>query len=72
VPAASHGQRQLVLARKIDRCNHIGHIHTASDQRGSLLDHAVVDPASLLMTNIAGTKQLAAHARYKLLDRRFL
>ena len=60
MPAASHDQCQLVLAGKVDRRNHIGHIYAVGDQGGSLLDHAVVDPASLLITNIAGTKQLAA------------
>src|SRR6266516_854859 len=72
VPAASHGQRQLVLAGEVDRRDHIGHIHAAGDQGGSFLDHAVVDADSLLVASITGTKQLSAHARYKLLERRFL
>src|SRR5947209_188026 len=72
MPAAAHGQCQLVLAGKVDRGNHIGHIHAVGDQGGSLMDHAIVDPKSLLITSIARTQQLAAHARYKLLDRRFL
>ena len=56
MPAASHGQRQLVLASKVDRGNHIGHIHAVGDQGGSLIDHTVVDSKSLLITSIAGTK----------------
>ena len=72
MPAASHGQRQFVLAGEVDRRDHIGDIHAAGDQGGSLIDHAVVDLASLLITSVAGTKHLAAHARYKLLDLHFI
>src|SRR6266536_2842563 len=61
-----------MLAGKVDRCNHIGHIHAVGDQGGSFLDHAVVDPDSLLVASITGTKHLSAYARYKLLDLHFL
>jgi hypothetical protein len=72
MPAASHGQRQLVLARKVDRGNHIGDIFASGDQRGVLVDHGIVDEAGLLVASIAGAKQRAAQARCQLLDRRFL
>ena len=61
-----------MLTGEVDRRDHIGYIHTAGDQRGSLLNHAVVDPASLLIASIAGTQQRAPQARCKLLKRRFL
>ena len=37
VPATPHGQRQLMLASKVDSSDHIGDIHAACDQRGCLL-----------------------------------
>ena len=43
VPATAHRQRQLVLAGEVDRGDDVGDIDAAGDQRGSLVDHAVVD-----------------------------
>ena len=62
VPTASHGQRQHMLAGKVDRCNHIGFIFASGDQGGSFVDHAVVDPKSLLIPSIARTKQRTTQA----------
>ena len=42
---------------KVDGRDHIGHIHAADDQRGTFLDHAIIDRLSLLVASIAGTKQ---------------
>ena len=44
----------------------------ASDQRRVLVDHGVVDLASLLVASIAGLKQRATQVRCQFLDRRFL
>ena len=72
MPAASLGERQLMLAGKVDRRHHIGHIPATGDQSGMLLNHPIIDPSRLLITSIASTNHLATHARGKLLDGRFL
>jgi len=71
VPTTTDSQRQLVLARKVDSSDHIGNVHTADDQRGVPVDHAVVNLANLLVANITGMKQRAAQAGCQLLNRRF-
>ena len=62
MPTTTYYQPKFVLAGKVDHCNHISYIFASGDQSGSLLDHTVVDPKSLLVTSIAGTKQPATQA----------
>ncbi len=70
VPATTDSQCQLVVARKIDRSDHIGDIHAAGDQRGLLVDHGIIDLASLRIVSIAGTKQRTTQVCCKPLDSR--
>src|SRR5579884_2563860 len=57
MPATAYGQRQILLAGEVDRCDHVGHIRTANDQRRVPVDHAIVDLPRLLVAIIAETQQ---------------
>ena len=56
--------RRAVASRgaKLTARDDVGHIGAARDQRGMLVDHAVVDLARLLVARVAGLDQLSAQA----------
>ena len=45
VAAAAHRQEQLLLAGEVHAGDHVRHVDAPGDQRGLLVDHAVVDLA---------------------------
>src|SRR6266568_116355 len=52
VSSTPNSQYQPVVARKVDRCNYVGHIHAVSNQRGALIDHSIVDLTSILIDSL--------------------
>jgi hypothetical protein len=60
-----------MLAGKRDCGDDIGHPDAAGDERGPLVDHAIPDPARLLIPVIAGAEQLATQVSLQLLHRSF-
>jgi hypothetical protein len=59
MPAAAHRDEQVALARDADCRDHVGHPDAAHDRCGSAVDHAVPDPAGLVVRRIALTDDLA-------------
>ncbi len=72
VAAPAHGERESVLAGEVDGAHHVGHVHAAGNQRGPLVDHAVVDLARRLVARVAGLNELAAQLRLQLIDHRLI
>jgi hypothetical protein len=68
VAAAAHRYQQAVVSGEIDGGNHISCTGTAGNDRGSMLDHRVVDLARRIVT-IGASKQMAtAQSLTELLD----
>lgn len=72
VPASTDGHAQLVVAAEIHRGDDIGHVHTASDQTRSTVDHGVVDFASLVVARIARFDESSAQTGLKGGNGRFI
>src|SRR3954447_10910730 len=72
VPTPAYGQCELVLAREADSADHVGHTDTAREQRGSFVDHGVVDLAGIVVAYVARLDQLAAQSRCEILNRRII
>lgn len=69
VPPAAHRDRQVMVAREIDRCDDVGSAGAAGDHAGMPVDHAVPDAAGRVVVRVAGAQQLAAQIVAKWLDR---
>ena len=70
VPTPAHREEQLLLAGEGDARHHVRHVRAPRDQRGPLVDHAVVDLPSGIVGRVARGDQLAAKPRAQLLDLR--
>ena len=70
VSAATHRQRQSLLAGEVDRADDVGDIHAADDERRMFVDHPIVDFARLVILRVAWADQVAAHARLQVFNRR--
>ncbi len=60
VATTPHGDQQTLIPREVDRNNHVGNIDAARDDRGTLVDHAVVDRTSRLVIFIARQNHFTA------------
>src|SRR5262249_1198821 len=60
VPAAAHGEGELVLAGEVDRGDDVGDVGAAGDERGPAVDHGVVDATGLVVARVGRLNQLAA------------
>jgi len=61
--ARANRQRQLVLPGEVDAMHHIGHVDAAGHPARAAIDHAVVDPAGLIVTGVAAADQWTAQGR---------
>ncbi len=68
VAAAANGSEQVVLPTEPDGGDHIRHIGAARYEQGLLVDHAIVQPTSLLILGVAALKELTAEARLEILN----
>jgi hypothetical protein len=69
VPAASHRDELLVLAREANRGDHVGHAGAAGDQPWATIDGAVPDPPLLIVGRILRADQDASERCLELIDR---
>src|SRR5262245_33751087 len=69
VAAAPHGSKELVLPRKAHGRDDIGYIRASSDQERPLVDHAVVEPAGLLVVRVAALAEPTAQASLEFVNR---
>ena len=65
VPAAAYGDLQPRLAREGDRVHDVCRAAAPRDQRGTLVDQAVVDPARLLVALVPRIDDLTGERRRK-------
>ena len=68
VAAAADGDEKTVVAAEIHRGDHVGDIDALRDEQRPLVDHAVVERASLVVVRIAPRDQPAAKSLPKLID----
>src|SRR5439155_9506306 len=59
VTTAADRDLQVQFARQPDGVTYVGRVLAAGDQRRSTVDHAVVDPAQLVVGRVAGGDELA-------------
>jgi hypothetical protein len=58
--AAANGHLNILLAGKIHRVHHIGDGPAPGDERGALVDKAVVHPTGFLVHRVGGVDQLTS------------
>ena len=68
VTAAADGHDDVVVAREVDRSDHIGDGLALSDERRPLVDHRVIDRTDLVIVRITGLDEIAAHSGGQTLD----
>src|SRR5581483_11667416 len=69
VSAAADRHHELVVARELDRPNHVGLASTAGDERRLLVDHRVPDTPRLVVAWLARCEQLAMQRGPEMADR---
>src|SRR5271156_3776049 len=72
VAAAPHCHQNLVRAGEVDGIDDVGHSLAAGDQCGPPVDHAVPDPASILVAGLARAEQRTLQRRFEVVDNGFL
>jgi hypothetical protein len=60
VAAAADRRVEALLAAEVDRRDHVGDVDAARDQRGTLVDHPVVEGPRVVVVGIAGADHRAA------------
>jgi hypothetical protein len=68
VPAAAHGDDQILLARELDRLDHIFGRIAAGDRRGPAVNHRIPDLAHLIVASAAWKEHVATEVRLELVD----
>src|SRR5579885_965177 len=63
VASAPYGNQEIVLARKVDRRNDVGHIRAVHNQSGMPVNHAVVDFTRCLISSISWLDEFASQGR---------
>src|SRR5438445_424069 len=53
VPAAPNGKENAIFPGEIDAMDHIRHVHAAHDEPRLLVDHAIINLASVVISFIA-------------------
>jgi len=69
---ALHRDPQIVLSREPYRRHNVGGSHAARDQRWSVIDHAVKEPARLVITAVASQQYRPSQAGGKFPHRSFI
>jgi hypothetical protein len=68
VPAAAYGQEHAVLAREVQRLDHVLRPRAGGDDRRTLVDHAVPDLAGLVVARVARNEDLASETLLQSID----
>src|SRR5262249_24835728 len=63
--AAANSQCEMIFTREVDALDHISHIDASGNERGMLVDHAVVKAARLVIIVIARTHHFSTQTRLK-------
>jgi len=66
--AAANRDWKKVIPATIHRSNNVGNIHTPCDEQRPLVDHAIVESASVVIVGVASHDQLTAKRLPKLID----
>jgi hypothetical protein len=69
VAAAAHRYQQAVVSGEINGGNHISGSSAVGDNRGSMLDHRVVDLARRIVSIVAWKQMATAQSCMELVDR---